>query len=122
MSQKLSRSFSTYSKSPSIPGDQTDDYRWSTSLDECFEFSPQNSADGSFDFEENEQPALTGTGRARFCAVRKAAMHTAKALADKCKLAITIHFCLTKQKCFKLLTLTIKTMLYCMLYFCKLII
>lgn len=83
MSQKLSRSLSTYSKSPSIPGDQTDDYRWSTSLDECFEFSPETSADGFFDFEENEQPALTGTGRARFCAVRKAAMHTANALADK---------------------------------------
>ncbi|CAH8460731.1 unnamed protein product [Schistosoma turkestanicum] len=83
MSQKLSRSFSSYSKSPSTPGEQTDDYRWSISLDECFEFSSPTSADGSFELEENGQLALTGTGRARFCAVRKAAMHTAKALADK---------------------------------------
>ncbi|KAH8850671.1 Supervillin [Schistosoma japonicum] len=83
MSQKSLRSCSTFSKSPSTPGDCTEDFRWSTSLDESFEVGSQTSPDGSFYLEETAQPTLTGTGRSRFCAIRKAAIATAKALADK---------------------------------------
>ncbi|KAK4473683.1 hypothetical protein MN116_003031 [Schistosoma mekongi] len=83
MSQKSQRSFSAFSKSPSTPGDCTEDFRWSTSLDESFDVGSQTSPGGSFYLEENAQSTLTGTGRARFCAIRKAAMATAKALADK---------------------------------------
>nr|CAH8825274.1 unnamed protein product [Trichobilharzia regenti] len=83
MSQKLLRSSSTYSRSSSTTGEYKDDCLWSTSFDDYYDYNSSVSVDGSIDLDDNKPPATTGTGRARFFAVRKAAMHTAKALADK---------------------------------------
>ncbi|CAH8464884.1 unnamed protein product [Heterobilharzia americana] len=68
--QNLQRSCSTYTRPHSL--------QWNIRM-----ISDGTSVEGSLDLDDTKPSALTGTGRARFFAVRKSAMYTSKALADK---------------------------------------